>query len=428
MDCGRRSGKTLLSCEIAVSHFLDWVEGCPQMRYLFGAPIQHQANEIFWDLLLDLIPEEWIVGGKRGDNVRLSDPRKIHLANGAVITVAGLDKPHRYEGRWLNGVVLSEASDIKPGTFDKSIWPMLDDFNGWYIIEGVPKRQGIGSRWVRKMIGEIDSGVRAECGHWNWPAWDILEPERVERARKLLDPNDFAEQYGAQWLNAGGAVFHEFTREHNVRPCSYRPGMPIIVGQDFNRTPMSWVLCHRVGDNLEVFDEIVMTNASTQRTLNELWRRHSEHKAGFKFYGDASGRSGSTKSEYSDYAIIANDPRFKKAGRTLHYPQENPSRHDRFSAANAKLCNADNEHHAFIDERCTHLIEDLEMRAYVPGTMKLPEKEGTLGHMSDAWSYVLYRIWAVRFDLTGRNNIVHTTALPDPRWPSYTSNPLGQYQ
>ena len=46
MDCGRRSGKTLLACEIAVSRLLDVIPNCPLPRYCFGAPVQEQANEI----------------------------------------------------------------------------------------------------------------------------------------------------------------------------------------------------------------------------------------------------------------------------------------------------------------------------------------------------------------------------------------------
>lgn len=429
MDCGRRSGKTLLATEILVSHLLDMVPNCPQMRYALGAPIQEQANEIFWDLLLDLIPESWIPGGRDGDHVSLST-RNIRLANGANIKVAGLDKPHRIEGKWLNGFVGTEWSDCKPGIFDKTIRPMLSDYHGWYIIEGVPKRQGIGARDYRKWCEKVTATeVRRQqglpssdqdypdCMRRTWPAWDIVASREIEEARATMDPADFLEQFGAQWLNAGGSVFHEFSREYNVRPCEHRDGLPIIVGSDFNRTPMSWTLCHKVGDNYEAFDEIVMTNTNTQRTLNELWRRWGHHKGGWQFYGDASGRSGSTKSEYSDYTIIANNERFKKAGRTMHYPPENPSRHDRFSAANARLCSADGVHHAFIDPKCHKLIEDLEMRAYIPGTMKLPENEGAVGHSSDSWSYPIVRLWPLRFNMGKGNNRIITTDGIVPNWP-----------
>jgi hypothetical protein len=435
MDCGRRSGKTLLSCEILVSHLLDEVPDCPMPRYACGAPIQEQANEIFWDLLLDLIPESWIPGGRQGPNVSLST-RKIKIFNPilkrqcAEIKVAGLDKPWRIEGKYLNGFVGSEFSDIRPGTFDKTIRPMLADYHGWFILEGVPKRQGIGAAWYRNLCQRVSGTIERrkkglpeseddypDCGRWTWPAWDIMDPAEVAEARATMDIHDFQEQYGAQWLNAGGSVFHSFSREHNVRPCIYRPNLAIGVGQDFNRTPMSWVLFHVVGEMMETFEELSLTNVSTQQALNELWRRYGHHKAGWKFYGDASSRAGSTKSDYSDYAIIANDQRFKDAGRTLHYPPGNPSVHDRFAAANARLKSADGQNRAFIDPKCGKLIQGLEMRAYIPDTMELPERENGLDHPTDAFSYPIYRMWPIRFNVGKQSSRVSMSEQPSFEYP-----------
>ena len=429
MDCGRRSGKSELAKQILVAHLLDVIPGCRRPRYAYGAPTQDQAVEIAWEDLLDLIPDEWIVGGKHGPNVSYSR-FQVKLANGASYKVVGLDKPHRIEGKYLNGFVGDEWSDVKPGTFDKVIRPMLGDYHGWYILCGVPKRQGIGARWYRDVCERVSATLARkaagqppskndwpDCGRWSWPAWDIVDPAEVEEARATMDPRDFEEQYGAKWLNAGGSVWHAFSREYNVRPCERREGLPIVVGQDYNRTPMSWALSHRIGEIFETFDELIMSDTDTEKALDELWRRYGHHKGGWQFYGDASARNRSTKSRFSDYAIVWNDPRFKEAGRTLHYPPGNPSHDDRFAAGNARLGTADGNHRAFIDPRCEELIEDLEMRAYVPGTMKLPENEGGRGHISDAWSYPIYRIWPIRFNLGGQKEMVVLGEGPRTDWP-----------
>jgi hypothetical protein len=400
--CGRRSGKSEWAKRILVERaFLDKIPGCVRPRYAYGAPTQDQARNIAWDDLLDLIPDYWIVGGKKGESVSYSR-LEIVLANNALIRVVGLDKPHRIEGKYFNGFVGDEWSDVKDGVFDRVIRPMLADFHGWAILCGVPKRQGIGSRWYRKLCDAILEGRYPDADHFTWPAWDILSKREIDEARSTMDPRDFEEQYGAQWVNAGGGVWHAFTREFNVRPCVRRENLPIIVGQDYNRTPMAWMLSHRVGDIFETFDELVMVNTDTEHALDELWRRYGHHPGGWQFYGDASARNKGTR-KFSDYAIVWNDERFQKApgGRTFHYPPANPSLDDRFAAGNARLATADGQHRAFIDPRCTHLIEDLEMRAYAPGTMKLPENGGDRGHYSDAWSYPLYRIWPIRFNMRG---------------------------
>ena len=405
MDCGRRSGKTELAKRILVQHLGDEIPGCRKPRYACAAPTQDQAVEIFWEDLLEMIPDKWIAGGKHGPNVSYSRYR-IKLRNGASVRVVGLDKPHRIEGKYLNGFVGDEWSDVKDGVFDRVIRPMLADYHGWFILCGVPKRQGVGAHWFRKMCEAVSAKKYPNCGRWNWPSWDIVDPREVAEARATMDPRDFEEQYGAKWVNAGGSVWHCFTREFNQRECQRRDGLPIIVGQDYNRTPMSWTLSHRLGNIFETFDELVLSNTDTQKALDELWRRYGHHQGGWQFYGDASARNKTTKGGFSDYAIVWNDERFKKAGRTCHYPNANPSRVDRFAAGNARLGTADGGHWAFIDPRCAVLIEDFEMRAYKPGTMDLPENEGGRGHISDAWSYPIYRIWPIRFNLGGKKDMV----------------------
>ena len=220
-----------------------------------------------------------------------------------------------------------------------------------------------------------------------------------------MSKKDFDEQYGASWQTAGGGVFYAFSREFNVRPCERRDNLPIVVGQDFNVDPMCWTMSHRVGEFFETFDELILRDSNTPRALKELWNRYGHHPGGWQFYGDASSRQRTTTGNMSNYALIWNDDRFKAAGRTLHYLNANPSHHDRFAAGNARLGTADGQHRAFIDPRCVTLIEDLETRAYKAGTTELADGKEQ-GHVSDSWSYPVYRIWPIRFNVGDRKQSV----------------------
>ena len=410
LPCGRRSGKSELAKRLVVESLLDVIPGCHKPRYIYAGPTQDQAREIAWHDLLDLIPDHWILGGKSGPNVSYSR-LSITIANGASVRVVGLDKPHRIEGGYLNGFVGDEWSDIRPGTFDRVIRPMLGDFHGWAILCGVPKRQGVGAAWYRRLCEAIAGGKYPDAAHFRWPASDILPAEEVAEARSTMDPKDYAEQYDAIWQTAGGGIFHAFSREHNVRPCQRRDNLPIIVGSDFNIDPMCWVIGHRVDDRLEIFDELFIRDCNTPRALDELWKRWGHHPGGWQFYGDASSRARKTSAVQSDYAHIWNDPRFKKAGRTLHYPPDNPNVEDRFSAMNARFCNAEGVRRVFIDEQCVHLTEDLETRSYKLGSRE-PNDSHDQGHSSDALSYVAWRIWPLRFNVgnAGRQSVIVGTA------------------
>jgi len=72
MPCGRRSGKSELAKRHLVERMLDIIPGCVRPGYVYGGPTQDQARDIAWQDLLDLIPDRWIIGVKKGSNVSYS--------------------------------------------------------------------------------------------------------------------------------------------------------------------------------------------------------------------------------------------------------------------------------------------------------------------------------------------------------------------
>ena len=402
LPCGRRSGKTELAKRRLVAYLPVKVPGCVRPRYAFCGPTNDQAKEIAWQDFLDLVPDRWIAGGKGGPNVSYST-LKIETIFGSSLRVVGLDRPERIEGKYLNGVVMDESSDMKPGTFDRVILPMLADFGGWAWRIGVPKRQGIGALEFRKFCESCTSGEYPNSDCFAWPSADILPPDEIKHARETLDPKDFREQYEASWETAGGGIFHAFDRQYNVRPCAYRPELPIVVGCDFNVDPMAWVMGHNIEQKrVEWFDELWMRNTNTEAALAVLAGRYADHKSGWQFYGDASSQNRNTRASQTDYAFILNDSQFKKMGRTVHFPSANPPVQDRFAACNAMFLNAAGERRMFVDPRCKHLIEDLENRSYKPGTREVSDKQGSdQGHVTDALGYPIFRLFPIRIAMPG---------------------------
>jgi hypothetical protein len=214
---------------------------------------------------------------------------------------------------------------------------------------------------------------------------------------QTLDPKDFREQYEASFETAGGLLYYAFDRDYNVRPCTYRADQPILVGSDFNVDPMAWVLMHRYANptRYEIFDELWIRDTNTVKTLSRLHTKYAQHKGGFAFYGDPSGRSRQTSASQSDYETIMGDERFKMLGRTVHYPLAHPNPSDRFAAVNAMLCNAAGERRMFIAPNCKHLIADLEAMYYKPGTTDAAEGKD-LKHITDALGYAVHYLDPIR--------------------------------
>jgi hypothetical protein len=403
VPAGRRSGKT----EFAKRRLIAWLpvqRDWRNPRYFYGGPTYGQARRIAWDHLLNLIPPDWIRGGRYGRNVSRGDMR-IKTIFGSELWVIGLDSPQRVEGDPWDGCILDESSDLKEGAFTRSIRPALSDRQGWCWRIGVPKRAGLGAREYRLFCEACEHGAYPDGACYTWPSADILPAHEIAQARATLDPKDFREQYGASWETAGGAIFFAWDRAENCRPCEYRPGLPIIVGSDFNVDPMCWCLGHKVDNTLEWFDEVWMRDTNTQRSLDALWQRYSAHKGGFEFYGDASGRARKTSSSTSDYLLILGDKRFQQAGRKIRYPETNPLLRDRFAACNAMFLNADADRRMFVDPKCTHLIDDIETRAYKPGTSE-PADAHDQGHMTDAMGYAVFRLFPIKYKAPGQSAVI----------------------
>jgi len=370
----------------------------PDPRYFFGSPTYRQAKKVAWGRMLNLIPTGWVAEVSVGE-------LSIKTIFGSELFLVGLDKPQRIEGLILDGGVIDENSDIKPKTFDLSILPTMSHRNGWTDFIGVPKRFGIGAVEYRERCEKAAAGNLPDSAVFKWGSEGIVPSEYLELCRATMDKRDFDEQFNASWLSAAGGIFHAFDREFNVRPCLYNPSLPIVVGSDFNVDPISWILGHVHGDIFECFDEIWLRNTNTPRTLDVLLTRYTDHKGGFQMYGDASSRGRHTSAFKTDYNHIATDKRLIAMGRTLHYIKSNPPVADRFAATNARICNFVGILNVIIDPSCKHLIHDLEIRAYKPGTRDANDS-GDIGHPTDALGYILHKRWPLSTIIANSNTVV----------------------
>ena len=168
---------------------------------------------------------------------------------------------------------------------------------------------------------------------------------------------------------ASGLVVKGFN-EKNIANLSYRKEMPLHLTWDFNVDPMSCIIAHKTDKCVYYFDECVLENSSTERTINEIIKRYPDHEGDIIINGDASGDNRSTQSEYSNYVIIKN-------ALQKHYPNKkikfdlrpfNPPIKNRIAAFNAMICNSNGERRLFVDRKCKHLLNNIYNLKYKVGT------------------------------------------------------------
>lgn len=395
--CGRGSGKTELARR-RVIRMLPIKKQWPRPMYFYALPTYKQARRVAWQNLIDLIPPDWV--------------KKIHHSNmlidtvwGSQLYVLGLDKPERIEGDQWDGGVIDESCDQKPGVFDRSVLPALSHKNGWCWRIGVPKRTGPGAKEFKLFFDSGKMGTDNEA--YTWSSDTVLTQEQLKFARENLNERDYNEQYNASWESVSGLIFHAFDEVLNVRATvTYDPSLPLLIGSDFNVDPMAWIISQKVGEEVWVLDELFIRGTNTGDTLKELAKRYGEHKGGFDFFGDATGRSRNTRASESDYIQIRNSKLF--SGARVFYPRSNPIRANRFSACNTAFCSADGRRRVLIHPRCVNLIRDLTTRAYKEGTSD-PDDYGDVGHITDALGYMIVKVLPLRPVLQVTSPTVHLT-------------------
>ena len=243
--------------------------------------------------------------------------------------------------------------------------------------------------------------------YYQWSSEDILTPQQLRYAQEHLDERDYNEQYRASWETVGGLVFYAFSEGLDVRQdACYDKIAPLIIGSDFNVDRMCWIIAQvggaRENHQLRVFDELFIRDTNTPKTLDILFNKYGDHKAGFIFMGDAAARVRNTSAHLSDYLLIKSDERF--GNKRVQYSASNPKIADRFAATNALFCNAVRQRRCVIHPRCVHLIEDLNARAYVPGTSD-PADSNDVGHMTDALGYIVWQLFPIKLQTVSTGEI-----------------------
>jgi hypothetical protein len=387
LPCGRQSGKSEL-CKREVVLNVPKVNPLGKTNILLClAPTYTQAKQLWWQDLKDLIPPSWIRKVRDSDLVIECEAFGVRTD----IKVAGFDVPKRLEGPAYSQVWVDEFADVKPDAFDTALRPAMTTYKARVTFLGVPKRYGSNGSRYRKLCEWGFDPAFPNYETFTWPSWDIRDPEEIEEIKRTTDDATFQEQYGAAWLTAGGTCFFNFEPETHVQSVKYDPNKPILVGADFNVDPMARVLAQTDGKHLWVFGELFLNNTNTKATQDVLYAKYGRHKGGWHFFGDPAGRARHTSASASDWTQIMNDQRFRPV--QFNVPEAAPPVRDRLASCNALLRNAAGQSRCTIDPSCTFLIEDLKNRGIDSNGLPNDPKGGTIGHLTDAWGYMIHALW-----------------------------------
>ncbi len=395
VPAGRRSGKTECAKRRMIRKALSDT-GHSDSWYICGAPTHGQAKRIFWRDLKMMIPRKFMM--RPPSEGQLS----ITLANGAEISVVGLDAPERIEGRSINGAVLDEYGNMKPSVWGEHLRPALSDRLGWCDFIGVPEG--------RNHYYDLYKAAQADdSGQWStftWTSEEILPPGEIEAAKRDLDELTFNQEYRASFVTFTGRAYYAFDEGLHLGTTEYNPSLPLIFCFDFNVSPGVAVICqeHDIGgDGLtHVIGEVyIPRDSNTPMVCRKLLQDWGSHPGDVFCYGDATGGAKTTSAvRGSDWDLIKSElkpefgPRIK-----FRVDRSNPKERIRVNSMNSRLKSADDIVRMVIDpSKAPNLVKDLEgVRVVDGGSGEIDKKsDPKLTHMTDALGYYISKRHPVR--------------------------------
>ncbi len=375
VPAGRRSGKTMHAKRNLVIEAMK----VPGM-YFAAAPVRDQAKKIFWKDLGLLIPQ-WFLA---------CEPSKTDLVftlkNRSEIHVIGLDKPARIEGQpWVGGVI-DEIADCKEETWAEHIRPAFDTIgvNTWAWLIGVPE----GLNFYYDLYQYAINSKDPEWSGYTWKSADLLPKNVIDAARRQLSPRQFRQEYEAEFANATGRVYEDYSKLNHTDKV-FDPAMgEILWTHDQNYTPMSSAIIQRDHDKLYIVDEIILNSAVSKQAALEFCDRYREHKqCQVAIYGDSYGHIGEKHGHQSDYLEIEQILKREGFRVRMKAPRRNPAIKDGQNSLRAKICNAKEERTLFVNpNKCKYADKGLATVQLKKGSSFL-EEDSEYQHITTALRY-----------------------------------------
>lgn len=338
----------------------------------------------------------------------------IRFSNGSEILFSALDDPEKFKSLNLHWAEIEEASQVSDSTFKQLIGRLRNTFIGkdWddfrYRLFGHTNPQP-DKGWIwRRFVEEAKENYRLIIA----PTTNniFLPAHYVESMKESFDEEYYKINVLGEFGDyASGLVVKGFSHE-NIKEITYRADKPIHLTFDFNVDPMSCILAHKTETKVFYFDELVLENSSTERTINAFIEKYPNHKGDIIINGDASGDNRSTQSEASNYIIIKN-------ALKRHYPNNNikfdlrpynPPIKNRIAAFNAMVCNSKGERRLFVDKKCKQFLNNIYNLKYKVGTdivdvptyaqIKSDNSLKFIEHPFDAGSYLVEYYFPIKVE------------------------------
>lgn len=199
--CGRRWGKTTLA--------IDQIKGRASIdnsRIAYIAPTYQQARDIAWEQL----KRECSQASETINESRL----EIKLVNGSLIILRGWESIETLRGQKFDLVVIDEVAMMRNFwlQWQEVIRPTLTDTKGEGIFISTPK----GFNHFYDLYNMESKDTDFKSFHFTTADNPHIPKEEIEKAKKELPEDRFAQEYEADFRKTEGLVYKEFDRNRHT--------------------------------------------------------------------------------------------------------------------------------------------------------------------------------------------------------------------
>ena len=261
----RRAGKTVACINDTIKRALELQR--PSGRYAYVAPYLGQAKEVAWDYLIRYSRPV----AKQINHSELW----VELLNGSKIRIHGADNPDRLRGSYLDGVVLDEFADMRPGVWGEVIRPMLADRRGWAVFIGTPR--GRNEFWELCVQAEASPDWYYDCLRASQTG--LLPAAELEAARADMTPEQYEQEFECSFDAAilgayYGREIADAEREGRITAVAIDPAIPVHTAWDLGRGDHMAIWCWQAaGGEIRVVDFLQFYGYSMEHYATELNKR-----------------------------------------------------------------------------------------------------------------------------------------------------------
>lgn len=389
---GRQSGKSTWG----VNELLDKAWRNPGTTYWFISPTYDQAKVQYRRTVSSLwhCPDVLLKKNQTEHRIKLINNSEIIFKSGEVLD--------NLRGSTLHGVIIDEMRDQHKDLWPMVVRPMLTTTGGWGAFISTPR----GYDQFYDMAETAKADTTGQWAFFSAPSTcnPLFVQSEYEYLKTQMSEPQFDQEINANFRDiTSGKVYINFSSANLTEQNPFAqpgdklsPHLPIIVGMDFNVSPMAWSLGQERTGKFYWFDEIWIKDTNTQQCAEVLAEKVKGHKPGVILCGDATGNSRNTKASESDYAIIVNALRAHNIKWVNRVTSANPSVVDRINSVNAKLKDASGAIHLWVNPKtCPMLRRDFERVVWkesAQGFVLDQIKDRTLTHSSDGVGYAVYEL------------------------------------